>query len=166
MAARQGRRTASGRYAYQRQTTNGRIYVDGNTARELDVRTAIHEKPRKTLSNTVRKNREKAHHMSIGYVLFLAAALTISGMILINYIQLQFAMSDHIKEIAELENRLNVMKQLNDDEYTRIVSNIDLEEIKRIAIGELGMIYATEGQIITFTNEGSDYVRQYADIPE
>lgn len=166
MAARQGRKAASGRYAYQRQTTYRDIYVDGNTARELDVRTAIHEKPKKALSNTVRKNREKARHMSIGYVMFLAAALVVSGLILINYIQMQFDMSDHVKEIAELENQLNVMKQLNDDEYTRIVSNIDLEEIKRIAIGELGMIYATEGQIIPFTNEGSDYVRQYADIPE
>lgn len=104
--------------------------------------------------------------MSIGYVLFLAVALIVSGMILINYIQLQFDMSDHVKQIANLENQLNTMKQLNDDEYTRIVSSIDLEEIKRIAIGELGMIYATEGQIIPFTNEGRDYVRQYGDIPE
>lgn len=166
MAAHQRRRTTSERYAYQRQTAYRDIYVDGNTARELDVRTAIHEKQKKPLSNTARKNREKAHHMNIGYVLFLAAALVISGRILINYIQLQFDMSDHVKQIADLENQLNTMKQLNDDEYTRIVSNIDLEEIKRIAIGELGMIYATEGQIITFANEGSDYVRQYKDIPE
>ncbi|MBD5461020.1 MAG: cell division protein FtsL, partial [Lachnospiraceae bacterium] len=75
MAAHQRKRTASGRYAYQRQTTYRDIYVDGNTARELDVRTAIHEKQKKPLSHTARKNREKAHHMNIGYVLFLVAAL-------------------------------------------------------------------------------------------
>lgn len=46
------------------------------------------------------------------------------------------------------------------------MSNVDLDEIKRIAIGELGMKYAKEGQVITYSGEGSDYVRQYGDIPE
>ena len=50
--------------------------------------------------------------------------------------------------------------------YTKIMSNVDLDEIKRIAIGELGMKYAKEGQVITYSGEGSDYVRQYGDIPE
>ena len=42
----------------------------------------------------------------------------------------------------------------------------DLEEVKRIAIQELGMYYAQEGQIISFNGEGSDYVRQTGDIPD
>lgn len=48
----------------------------------------------------------------------------------------------------------------NDEEYNRINSNIDLEEIKRIAIGELGMTYAGEGQIITYSHVGNDYMRK------
>lgn len=167
MATRQGRQqAASGRTAYQRQTTYRNYYTDGNTARQLDVRRAIEEEPRRTLSNANRKNREKAHHMSFGYVTFLIAALLVSGYVLINYIQMQFDMTNNVEQIAMLESQLNTMKQANDEAYTRIVTNIDLEEIKRIAIGELGMTYAAEGQIITFTNESSDYVRQYADIPE
>ncbi len=57
------------------------------------------------------------------------------------------------------------MRLANDEELVRINSSIDLEEIRRIAIGELGMVYATEGQIINYANEGSDYVRQFGDIP-
>ena len=57
-------------------------------------------------------------------------------------------------------------EQENDETYTKIMSEVDLEEIKRIAIGELGMKYAKDGQVITYTGEGSDYVRQYSDIPD
>ena len=44
-------------------------------------------------------------------------------------------------------------------------SDVDLEEIKEIAMGQLGMIYAKEGQIETFLSEDSDYVRQLQEIP-
>ena len=44
---------------------------------------------------------------------------------------------------------------------------MDLEEVKRVAIQELGMKYAEEGQIIVYSDEGAeDYVRQIAQIPE
>ena len=48
-----------------------------------------------------------------------------------------------------MESELNSLKLSNDEEYSRITSNINLEEVKRIAIGELGMTYAAEGQVIT-----------------
>ena len=35
-----------------------------------------------------------------------------------------------------------------------------MEEIKRVAIEELGMTYAREGQVVVIESEGSDYVRQ------
>ena len=70
-----------------------------------------------------------------------------------------------VEQIASLESRLNNMRLANDEELVRINNSIDLEEIKRIAIGELGMTYATEGQIINYTNESSDYVRQFGEIP-
>jgi len=38
--------------------------------------------------------------------------------------------------------------------------------VKRVAIQELGMKYAEEGQIVTVTGGGSDYMRQVADIPQ
>ena len=40
---------------------------------------------------------------------------------------------------------------------------MDLEEIKRAAIGELGMTYAKEGQIIMYTAEGNDSMRKVSE---
>ena len=41
-----------------------------------------------------------------------------------------------------------------------------IEEIRRIAIEELGMTYAKEGQVVMVSGEGSDYVRQISAMPE
>lgn len=149
-----------------RTTQRGNIYIYGNTARNLDVRRAIEEEPRKKLSTAARKNRDKAVYMNFSYVLFLIAAMLITGMVLINYVQLQSQITNNVETIAGLESTLNSMKLENDEEYSKIASSINLEEIKRIAIGELGMTYASQGQIVTYTNEGSDYVKQLAEIPQ
>lgn len=135
-------------------------YVYGNTARRLDVQRQLEEEPRRRLSHETRKNREKARHMSMGYVAFLTVAFCTCAFILINYIQLQAELTNRTKGIAILESELNTMKLTNDEAYSRITSSIDLEEIKRVAIGELGMTYAEEGQIITYDSVENDYMRQ------
>ena len=98
--------------------------------------------------------------MNLGYVVFLMGALCACAFILVNYIQLQAELTNKVRNIALLESELNTKKLANDEEYSRITSSVDLEEIKRIAIGELGMTYAKEGQIITYTTEGNDYMRK------
>lgn len=103
--------------------------------------------------------------MSAGYVLFLSAALAAAGIILVYYIGLQSDITNSVKNIAALERQLNELKVANEEEYSRISSSVDLEEIRRIAIQELGMQYAREGQIISFASENSDYVKQMAQIP-
>lgn len=144
----------------------GDNYVGGSTARQLDVRRAIEEEPRKKISNETRKNRERAHHMNLGYVIFLAFAMMIAGCFLIGYIQLQAETTAKVEKIATLQKELNNLKLTNDDELARINSAVNLDEIKRIAIGELGMVYASEDQIVYYSNESSDYVRQFGDIPK
>ena len=104
--------------------------------------------------------------MSAGYVLFLSLALLATGCILVGYIKLQSDITNSIKNIARLETQLNDLRLANDEEYNRITSRVDLEEIRRIAIQELGMQYAKEGQIVTFESENNDYVKQIAAIPE
>lgn len=143
-----------------------RYYVQGNAVRKLDITKEIEGQPQKKISNTARKNRERAKHMSAGYVFFLCIALVATGIILANYIGLQSDITNSVQHISTLEKQLNDLKLANDQEYSRITSSIDLEEIKRIAIQELGMQYAEEGQIISFTSENHDYVKQMADIPQ
>ncbi len=147
-------------------SVNRNSYVYGNTVRRVDVRTAIEEAPRKKVNTAARANRDRAVYMNLGYVTFLVVALLVTGAILIQYIQLQADITHTVKNISKLESRLNDLRLANNEEYSRITSSMDLEEIKRIAITELGMVYASEGQIITYSNEGYDYVEQVADIPE
>lgn len=147
-------------YTNERSRDNRNMYNYENTARKYDVQRQLQESPKKQASHAVRKNREKAYHMNVGYVLFLIGAMVFSTMILINYLQIQADTTNTSKYIAKQEQILSNMQQENDETYNRIISNINLEEIRRIAIEELGMVYPEEGQIITFTDESYDYVRK------
>lgn len=132
-------------------------YVYTATADEL-IR-EMNSKPR-ILSNETRYNREKAKHMNIGYVLFLIAALFLCAMVLINYIQSQAELTAKISEISQLEKELNTIKRSNDEEMERLESSMNLEEIKRRAITELGMVYANENQVIIYQSPNQDYMRK------
>ena len=152
---------------YRRMTDDrSRYYVQGNVVRKIDTRREAEKQPVKKTNNTARKNRERAKHMSAGYVLFLCAAMIVTGIILTNYIGLQSDITNSVKHISALEKQLNDLKLANTEEYSRITSSVNLEEVKRIAIQELGMQYAEEGQIIPFTSQNNDYVKQMADIPQ
>ena len=45
------------------------------------------------------------------------------------------------------------------------MSKVDIKEIERIAVEDLGMKMAGQGQIYTYSNDVDDYVKQYAEIP-
>ena len=111
--------------------------------------------------------RKRAHRMSLPTLLGLTLAVVLAGGVLSVYITLQADIKSSVKTVSKLEAELNSLKQDNDEAYNKAVSNLDLEEIKRIAIGEYGMTYATEGQIVTYSDGGgNDYVRQVAPIPD
>lgn len=139
--------------------------IDGNAARQLDVVTEL-QKPRrpKEVNHAVKKNRDRAVYMNFGYVLFLTLSLLVAGYVLIGYIGLQSEITASVKRIASMESTLNSLKTANDEEYSRIESSVDLDEVRRIAITELGMVYPDENQIVTVPDEGNDYVRQVTDI--
>ena len=143
----------------QRRRVSNTPYIYDNTARDLQIRRQM-EEPRRQMSHETRKNREKARHMSISYVTFLMVALVACAFFLVNYIQMQSQLTTKITEVSRMESELNALKLSNDEEYSRITSSVNLEEIKRIAIGELGMTYATEGQVIPYASISNDYMRQ------
>ena len=79
---------------------------------------------------------------------------------------MQYEITSSVKNISRLESQLNNLRLDNDEEYNRVLASVDLEEIKKIAMNELGMKYANQGQIVVVDGEESDYVRQYADLPK
>lgn len=98
--------------------------------------------------------------MNLGYMLFLSAAVAFVVATLYGYLNLQADIKNRVESISAMESHYNNLKLANDEEYNRINSSIDLEKIKAVAIGELGMIYAREGQIILVEDAETDYVRQ------
>lgn len=135
-------------------------YVHGSAAPKVDIRRQIQEVPSRHVSANVKKNRAKARNMSPVYVIYLMVALFITGIILVNYVNLCSRLTNQVATINRMESQLNKMRLDNDEELNRVNNKIDLEEIKRIAIGELGMTYAQEGQIVTYSGEGADYMRK------
>lgn len=147
-------------------TTRRNSYVYGATAPKIDIQRRLEDdRPVRKLSNTARRNREKAAKMSLGYVAFLLGAMLLSSFVLIGYIRIQANNTAMLENISTLESTLNRKKLDNDEEYSRIMSNVDLDEVRRVAIEELGMQYAQEGQVIEVEGAKNDYVRQFKEMP-
>ena len=135
-------------------------YIYGNIVRKMDLPEAWEEEQTQKQHLEARKNREKARHMNFGYLAFLVLAMCVAGYVLIHYIRLQADITTATERIASQEKELNNLRVANDEELSRITSGVDMEEVKRVAIGVLGMVYPQEGQIVTYSNEGQDYVRK------
>lgn len=163
-----GQRSGDRRKSQYRQDQyrqNAHEYQRGTAVKELSFEEMLEEAPKRKPNHTARKNREKAVQMNFGSVVFLVGALALAAVVLIGYINLQSDITNSIKRVSRMESELHALKQDNDEYETRINSSVDLEEIKRIAICELGMKYASEGQIVQVEGGGDDYARKYADVP-
>ncbi|HIY00293.1 MAG TPA: hypothetical protein IAA26_00355 [Candidatus Blautia faecipullorum] len=163
--------------------------VDGNTVRRIEEMPARPRTPapgynrtgsrrpaarpasqsqkriRQVSRETVR-NRQKAMSMGRGFVLFLTVICMAILFFAVNYLQLKSDITGKIKDVAALESEYSELKEENDAYYSQVTSNVDLNKIKKIAIGRLGMNYPTEEQKKTYTISSNSYVRQYQDIPE
>lgn len=160
------------RAGYSKKNYNYRMdpYIEGNVVRKAERANAVpqrrnEEELRPSVSRNTRKNREKAQQINFAYVLFLLAAAVATLFVCVNFLQVQAESTAHRKHVASLESQLSALKMENDAAYEAALSSVDLEAVKNIAINELGMIYADQGQIITYNSQDSDYVRQYEDVP-
>lgn len=151
-----------------RKTERKTAYVDGATVRKLRTSEQSERRRRQEEKLSVHTSRrvKAKERMGLGYGIFLAAALGVAMWVCVGYLKLQADNTARAKNIAALETQLSTLKDENDDEYNRVTTSVDLEKIRDIAMNELGMVYANEDQVVLYDNEGSDYVKQYADIPE
>ena len=134
-------------------------------ARERQKKSAVPATPAKQVtSRQTQRNREKAMAMNKGFVLFLTAVSVAVLFTCINYLQVKSEITASMKYVANLESELAQLKEDNDAYYSQVTSNVDISEIKKKAIGELGMKYPSDDQIQTYVTEGNSYVRQYQDV--
>lgn len=146
------------------------VYVEGTAARRLETvprqnkqKTA---RPKRQVSAAAQRNRAKATSMNAGFVLFLTAVSVAILFFCVQYLQLKSEITTKLEAIASVESELSQLREDNDAYYSQITSTADLTEIKQKAMGELGMQYPTEDQIVTYETSRSSYVRQYQDVPD
>ena len=92
----------------------------------------------------------------VAVTMLLLAAVTVNSFVQKNELtrqisQTQTDISNAESEYVSLQSRLN--------------SLVSMSMIDEYAVEELGMTYAREGQVVSVSGEGSDYVRQLVDMP-
>ena len=144
---------------------SGRVtdeYVYGNTARALQPVEEL-KSPRE-LKRKNRKNIDRDTGMNPGFMFFLTLAMAITGFVCIQYIKLQSNVTGYVDTISAMEIQLQEIKASNDDYESRIKGAIGLENIKKHAMDDLGMSYASDEQIVVYESDGTDYVRQFVSL--
>ena len=164
----------------RKNRTNARnargMYVDGNVVRRLqEVPARPYQAPGAQTARRVRenmperpaaqqRNREKAKSMGRGFVVFLAVVSVAVLFCCVNYLQLKSELTGKIKTVASLETELSQIKEDNNAYESQVTSDVDLNTIKKLAIGRLGMNYPKDDQKKTYTMPSNSYVRQYQDV--
>ncbi len=118
------------------------------------------------LSKEAQKNRQRAAAMNWGFVVFLAVVCTAILFSSVNYLRYKAEITARMRTVASLEEELAQLKEDNDAYYSQVTSNVDLNQIKKTAIGRLGMKYPSDDQTVSYSTSGNSYVRQYQDIPD
>lgn len=139
--------------------------IEGNTARKMQ--TLEYPSRERQPERRERRHAEKSNvqYVNVLYMIFLAAASCMVLWSCVNYLQLQAETTSRVKHIASLETELEDLRKENNDNYTRIMTSVDLDHIRDVAINELGMVYAEPNQVILYDGGTDDYVRQNGSIP-
>ena len=139
--------------------------IEGNTARK--VQTLEYPSRERQPERRERRHAEKSNvqYVNVLYMIFLAAASCMVLWSCVNYLQLQAETTSRVKHIESLETELEDLRKENNDNYTRIMTSVDLDHIRDVAINELGMVYAEPNQVILYDGGTDDYVRQNGSIP-
>ena len=103
--------------------------------------------------------------MNAAYVIFLTVAAIAVLIICINYIRLQSTITEHSKSITAMQEELANLREENTTRENAVLT-LSTWTSKRSAQNDLGMVYATPDQIVTYEDPATDYVRQFENIPE
>ena len=140
-------------------------YIYGSTAPKYE--TLPQKRPRKdeerrTQVNPKTKRKVHAKPSPVNMPLLILSLISFMaiGAMMLQYITLSSEISVLSTGIASLQRDWNDLRAENDEYYDRIMSSVDLEKVREVAIMDLGMVYASEDQIITYDSRIDDYVEQ------
>ena len=145
-------------YMYGSEAPQRRVDVPVRVPRRKNGNVS-QERQRQAQDRRIEENRARATRVGGVFTLLIAAAIGVMLFTCTNYVSLINAKSTNAGKISTLQIE-------NDQKELSIDTSIDYEYIYNVAVEELGMVYASEDQIINYKSGESEYVMQFKDIPE
>lgn len=148
-------------------------YIYGNTVRTADV--PVQEPVRKkeetqrrtteTRTRTKVKSNPKVLEFNSRFTAVLAVSIMAVVLFCVSFLYGQSLLGNQMSAIARKQTTLTALRSENQSLEANLEKKVDYDAIKEQA-GELGMVEPTEQNTIYYEGTPSDYVRQYAEIPE
>ena len=144
---------------------NARSAVNGSNAYKLNP----NQKANKRVGERIDREQRSKQKAAIRKLHLPSALLVMTTVVLLSvnifqYIELRSDTAKISTAINGTNKEVISLIQLNDEKYDRILSNINLDTVREVAINELGMVYASDEQIIDFDAQVDDYVQQYIGV--
>ena len=104
--------------------------------------------------------------MNPGFAIFLGFSVLVTLAACVLMLSMQAKVTNQGNTITKLQSQIETLTDDNNAYEARINSSVDLDQIRDVAMNQLGMVYPTEGQVVYYDQTEADYVRQYQDVPE
>ena len=144
--------------------------VDGTAARQLQVVPEYEREQEQITRPRVTESPRRAPKLSHGIdfvsMTLLVAAMAITLYLCYNYLQVQGNIVQLERDVAVLEQELDTVLAENAALEDNLNGQVNWDEVYRTAVGELGMVYPNNNEVITYESTEQGHVIQYKDIPE
>ena len=151
-------------------------YIGGSAAPKRDEEVPLRTPERKRNIEVERRNREEQRVIAenqrnarkIGglFTFFIACAMVAMLFTCVKFIANKNKKYENDAELARLQSEYTALKEQNDLKKLAIDTGIDYNNIYNRAVGELGMVYATDEQLIRYDRGESEYVMQFGEMPK
>ena len=106
------------------------------------------------------------HNIGFFSMCILVAAILATLYTCFMYLKVQSETVVITKEIRQLEDELENLQDRNDAVCNEVLDTVNLDEVYRIAVQELGMVYPNKNRTVYYQSDDTGYVRQFGDIPK
>ena len=99
-------------------------------------------------------------------MILLIGAMAITLFLCYNYLQVQGNIVQLEREVKLLNEEAGTLLAENAALEDNLNAEVDWENLYMTAVGELGMVYPNNNEVVTYRSSDYGYVIQYKDIPE
>lgn len=94
----------------------------------------------------------------------MLAGLAVIAFAVIQYTRVRAKSMELDRELTALNNEYVNLVRMNDEAEQEIARSVDLNRVYEVAVGQYGMVFPKDNEVITIAFANQGYVRQYGDI--